>query len=328
MKKICTKPLLALAIAAFFSTAAQAALINPDGGVNDPTISVGSLDWTAGNLLVTPVGETVVTNPVAGNVIQVYAQAGLSAFVNSSGVGIGGLNLNGGIAATNYEWTYVTAFQETVFDASGPVGAGTATFDVSAGGTNFFQIWYDPTPDQNSLRGTGFNDSVLILEGTVTPFDATTQNGRSSFTASGISTSDPDLDNFNVNNYPAVDSISGTGGGKLAISVASANPAFFLGGVPSVFLLNFDTQLNLAFSQTNPSSCFWNGVALINGVGPNSAGGPCLVNTVGTVNGFNGTNEVLMTDSTASFPTPEPGSLALFGAALSALGFSLRRRRA
>jgi hypothetical protein len=53
MKNEWIKSVLVVALSVIFSGAAQAISINPDAGGGDPTISVGSLDWGSGNVLVT-----------------------------------------------------------------------------------------------------------------------------------------------------------------------------------------------------------------------------------------------------------------------------------
>lgn len=330
--------LLTAAITVAFAGAAHATSVNPDGfAPADSVIDVGSLDWAPGSALITPTNGASVTSPKEDDVFQTYAQARLNAFQDANGNGIGGLALNGPTAATNYEWTYIAAFQEQVISVTGGGGTGTAVFNTVTGGTNFFKIYYDATPDGNAGNGTGFGPdgvedpgSVLILSGTILPFDPATLIGQTNFTANGVSRTDPDLDNFGLDNYPLIDSISGTGGGKLLVGNLTFLPEFFPGGLGSILDVVFDTQLNLAFTQTNPSSCFNNGSGgLINGAGPNTLTGvECKTNTVGTINGVNGVNEILMTDSTSNLTSvPEPMSVALLGLGLAAMGLTLHRRK-
>ena len=72
---------------------------------------------------------------------------------------------------------------------------------------------------------------------------------------------------------------------------------------------------------------------LIGGAGPNTlVGRECDVNTLGNINGIDGTNLMLMTDSSSSFTQPAsvpvPAPLALLGVGLAAMVRARRSRKA
>jgi len=338
---------LASAIASAFGAAggANAALIDPDGTGGVAAVAVDTIGWGNGNIRVSPVTGASVTAPFVGQIVQGYGHAGLGNFANADGDNItpGGFNTN--------TWTYVFGAQELVTSVAGTPPGGTANFVTIPGGSNFFRIYYDATPTQSALRGTGFApdgtaDGVgrtLIYEGTVRPFAGPGTPGSSNFTGQACGPAGgpacDDLDKAGANNYNGtngstnIDSITGTGGGQVAVDTTFADANFFIGGAPAAFVLSFNYFTNLPFTEVNPSGCVWTGTTLVGAAGNNSGTGAAdppatCTNTIGTINGISGPNELLMTRASsalAAAAVPEPGMLGLLG--LGLLGLVGFRRR-
>lgn len=318
------KKLISIAVLATLGLAAQSQAsvninINPDAIGVDPLLSVGALDWTVSSALsVADNGQSITgRNARVGQQFMTYTHGKLAAFNDGNGDPLAGGHLN-----STFEWTFVAGFKQAFSAVAAPAGAGTTAFDLVAGAPSFFEIWYDATPDGNNLTGKGFNDGVKILSGHFV-------TGSGAFTATQAANQPagiPEiaaLDQFGVNNYAGLQSITGNGSATGTIAVDWFDGAFFV-NAPGSLGLDFTSQQKLAFQQTNPSACFWTGAGYLGGAGNALQG---CANTIGTLNGVNGPNVQFQVDASNSFfgVVPEPGSVALLGLGLAAVGLIRRK---
>ena len=272
-------------------------------------VGATTFDWQPGTAVAfggNPSGGLQV-----GDIVTVRYQANLGTITDGSNI----LFANG--TGGNY-FTAVATFQEVVTS----VGAnGSATFDLAgAGGT--FQIYYNTSGPGNNLTGEGFLAGTAILTGNVT--DVVSGN----FTIA--STTPVLLDQFQGDSLGGQLTVTGSGASDLAIMalLASVNTSFFvdLFAGTNIALSFFNTSLVVPYQQVDPSMCLLdpNPAAGCQGFDPN----------LGTVNGaLQNTGTDLdfqfQADANQSFQcnvVPEPGSMALAGLALFALGWTARRR--
>lgn len=310
---------------------AHALLIDPFGTAGASTYDVATFGWQNGNSISTPISTVngTVNNTAVGDTVQAYGHAKLQGFGDANGdtMSISGFNPN--------SWSYVFGFQETVAVAT-DVGVESArTFRTIASSTgNFFEIWANGN-NAVDLTGKGFNGdggAVLILSGTVLPWNALTGEGQTDFKSSSAVL--VDLDQFGTNQYSGYQTVTGTGGGSISVLVGYRNPNYILTDIVNMDVeILTDTFNNLPYSQVNPSSCFWNGAAYFTGAGNGITDGCGGIGDGGTI-GINGvylagtayTNTQFSTRATSVLPIPEPGTLALLGAGLFGMAFRQRRK--
>ena len=337
-----TFKLSALAGAMLFAAAgAQAYTINPDGIGGVGNFNVAAIDPLPGNVISSCLACRDATGAVTtninlagvGSVIQTFGHATVGAFTNSANVAITGTGLG-----SAYEWSLVFGFTETI--GTNIPGVFSKFFNNAPGvGSNFFELYYDPSKDSNMLQGTGFTNGTKILAGTINGFDPISGKGASSF---GVTSPDggPLDQTSDGNQYPAIHTVGGIGGGDFVANVNFKDNNFF---IDPLLALNvrINTSLVDPFDTANPSSCFTSsaGAPAPTFVGAGSGGGgPCgggVNGTLGAINGNSGAigdlrNFMQQADANVPLPNtvPEPTSLALIGLGALAVGAAKRRRNA
>ena len=319
--------MLGAALASSSAMASVNVLWNPDAAGPDPTVTVGGLDWSTGNILavggVNAFNAYVTSKGTVQLPIQVYAQARLANFLSPSpsSTPIGGLGLN---QPGGYEYTVVAAYREVITFAAQGGGVNVATFGYLPGGENYIKVYQDPSRNANDLAGTGFADGNLVMSGSI--------NGMSPGAGFNAGTISPvPLDNNGTNNYPLLDTVTGQGSTTVTADNLVVDPNYVT--LPTAPLMSdftlFTNQLLLPFQTTDPSAQFY-----IGGVEtPAGAGNPFdPVYGIGPINGISGPSLQIQGDASQNFdmkpigvPEPVTASLGLLG--LSALGLLASRRR-
>jgi hypothetical protein len=161
---------------------------------------------------------------VVGQQLTFLYQANLVSATAPDGSTIPLPNLN-----TAYEYTIVASINETVTDFAVVGGTQVATFTLTGGTMN---IYFDTPADANTAAGTGFDDGLQVLTGTVQGGDSIFQFIPGSGTGQGSSTT------------------------TIIVAPLDYNQAFFI--TPILHDLDFTTQLAFP-AGTSTTVCFFCG---------------------------------------------------------------------
>lgn len=351
------KTLMAGVIASVFALAGTASaaplILDLNGAAPGGAIVATALDWTQTSFLAKG-GNQAVANFLSGSgstTFDVYTHAKLVGYTDAAGV-------SHSLPAMGGEITITAKFTEQVV-AGAAIPFPTATFMST--GAGWVEMYYSSTANSNNLTGSGFDDGTLIMrgDGVDSVFGSFTVTSTSpqvldcTDKVAGVCTDD---------DYSGQTTVPGFGS-QAAITFGSAGFVLDNNYVKSAVLdfsiLFENISIGLPYGTVDPSHCFTlnQGSATSASIAAGTAtgqtsecdtthtdglfsantGGAGYVPVIGAVNGLSpvfsargGPDFVAQTDfnSAVTGTAPEPGSIALMGLALGALGLASRRRRA
>jgi hypothetical protein len=219
-----------------------------------------------------------------------------------------------------FEITVVGSVTERVTTANaGPPSRLTFQLAKNQTSDSFIEIYSDSLLNADDLQGTGFNDGVLVLRGSLL---STLPNVGTFSLTDPQPTPAPSLDLVGTNNYPNVTSVVGAGATKLYVVVGYVDPRFFPAPqagaagrqVKTGDIVTLDISHATPFNGVDPSRAFTS--SRNPGIGPGPT--PTATPAIGLVNGSSGPD--LQTQSTVTFsisasPTPSgtPGGTPIPG---------------
>src|SRR5215212_2567855 len=162
------------------------------------------------------------------------------------------------------------------------------TFELSKNQTSasFIEIYSDSVPNADDLAGTGFNDGVLVLRGSLI---STLPNVGTFCLTNPQPTPAPNLDQFATNDHAGVSSVVGAGGTKINVVVGYLDRRFFPAATEGLAerqvqvgdIVTLDFAQATPFNAVDPSRAFTDKPNPGFGAGPSPTAAP----VTGVVNG-------------------------------------------